>query len=107
MKGIAAASDARSPLLPDLPTVAESGVPGYEASAFTMLVVPAATSASVIERLNVALNAGLRKKELQEKFLSFGLVAVPGSAQAATEVVRRDTEKWTKVIRDAKIPPQE
>ena len=106
-KGIAIASESRSPLLPDLPTVAESGVPGYEASAFTMLVVPAATPVASIERLNGALNAGLRKKELQDKFLSFGLVAVPGSAQAAAEVVRLDTEKWTRVIRDAKIQPQE
>lgn len=106
VKAIAVASEARSPLLPDVPTVAETGAPGYEASAFNMLVVPAATSPAVIERLNAAANSGLRKKDVQEKFLSFGLVATPGTAQAAAEVVRRDTEKWLKVIRDAKIQPQ-
>jgi tripartite-type tricarboxylate transporter receptor subunit TctC len=104
IKPIAMTATTRSVALPEVPTVAESGVPGYDAAPFTLFVVPAGTPAPIVERLNAALNDALRKPSVVERFATFGITPVVMTPAAATEFLQRQTEKWAKVIRDAKVP---
>ena len=104
VKALAVASPTRSKALPEVPTVAEAGVPGYTAGAATMMVVAKATPEPIVRKINDALNMALRKPEVLEKYAAMGLSAIPQTPAEAAETVRRDMEKWAKVIKDANIP---
>jgi len=100
---LAIASARRSPALPDVPTVQEQGVPGFESSAFNLLAAPVGTPESVVSKLNAALNDAFKSKELRDRFTEMGLAAGGGTPKETAEFVERETAKWRKVIQDAKI----
>lgn len=100
---LAIASARRSPALPDVPTVQEQGVPGFESSAFNLLAAPAGTPDAVVSKLNAALNDAFKSKELRERFTEMGLAAGGGTPKETAEFVERETAKWRKVIQDAKL----
>ena len=100
---IAVTSSMRSKLLPQVPTVAESGVLGYEASSLTLLVASRGTPKTVVDKLNAALNEALRKPSVIDRYTALGLRAVPETPQQAADYLRRENEKWSKVISDGKI----
>ncbi|MBW7862457.1 MAG: tripartite tricarboxylate transporter substrate binding protein [Rhodocyclaceae bacterium] len=102
--GIASAK--RSPALPDVPTVAEQGVAGFESAAFNMLAAPAGTPAPIIAKLNGALNQAFARKEVRERFVELGMAPGGGTPKEASDFVERETNKWRKVIQDAKIVVQ-
>lgn len=89
----------RSSLAPELPTLAESGVPGLEAVGWFAVLAPAGTPAAVIQRLSSELNAVLRLPEVRELFANAGLEPLPGTPAALTELMQRDTAKWAAVIK--------
>lgn len=101
---LAITSATRNPLFPDLPTVAESGFPGFEATAWAGLSVPRGTPPAVVERLHAAavkaVNGPMRAK--QE---AMGAVVVGSSPAQFQDFVRAETDKWTRVIRAAGIKP--
>lgn len=103
LKALAAAGATRSKIFPDLPTAAESGLPGYEAGVWTLLVAPAGTPAPAIARLNAALAAALRSPGLRNKYEQMGIVPQPMSPEQTLAFVSRESAKWIKVIQDAKV----
>ncbi len=99
---LAVGSGVRSPAMPDVPTVREQGVAGFESSAFNMLVVPAGTSDAVAQRLNAALNEAIKKTEVRDRFADMGM-SVGGGTPKETAEFERENVKWRKVIQDAKL----
>ena len=79
LRALAVANKTRTPLLPDMPTMAEAGVPDAEANTFFGLVAPAGTPASIIDKLNAAMNDGMQAPDIQAKITSLGTEAKPGS----------------------------
>jgi tripartite-type tricarboxylate transporter receptor subunit TctC len=99
IKLLGVTSRERSSLAPELPTLAESGVPGLEAAGWFAVLAPAGTPAAVIARLSSELNAVLRLPEVREQFANAGLEPLPGTPAALTELMLRDTAKWAAVIK--------
>jgi tripartite-type tricarboxylate transporter receptor subunit TctC len=103
LRGLAVTTGARSPALPDLPTLAESGVPGYEASSWFGLAAPKGTPAEIVERLNLEINAGLADAQVKARLANVGGTVLPGTPADFRKVITDETEKWGAVVRAAKI----
>jgi tripartite-type tricarboxylate transporter receptor subunit TctC len=88
----------RSDALPNVPTVADT-VPGYEASAFFGMGVPAGTPPEIIDKLNKEINAALADPRIKARLAELGGMLIPGSSQDFGKVVAEETEKWAKVIK--------
>ena len=101
IKAIAVAGAKRAAALPDVPTVAESGVPGFEASAWFGLVAPAKTSAQVLAKLESEVDAILKMPDVQKRFTELG--AEPGNISGAAfrRFLADETSKWTKIIQSS------
>ncbi|QNP58439.1 tripartite tricarboxylate transporter substrate binding protein [Paenacidovorax monticola] len=91
----------RSQSLPDTPTVAESGLPGYEAMPWLGLVAPAKTPAPVVNKLYAELHEVLKEPEVQDKFRSLGLDIIGSKPEEFGAFLRRDIVKWAKVVKDS------
>jgi tripartite-type tricarboxylate transporter receptor subunit TctC len=103
---IAITSDRRFPGLPDVPTVAESGVPGYQASSWNAISLPAKTPRAIIDRLNKEINTALSAPEVKSKLLDLGVVARGGTPEQMKTLLVSDIDKWRGVIERAKIEKQ-
>jgi len=104
LRALAIASLKRSPLLPDVPTVDESGVPGYEDITFNGLVAPAGTPREILVRLNRAVGDAVRAPELHSRFLERGVeLTASASPEAFTEYIRAEVEKKGRLVREAGI----
>ncbi|CAN7420959.1 tripartite tricarboxylate transporter substrate binding protein [Bradyrhizobium sp. LjRoot220] len=101
IKVIAVAGAARASALPDVPTVAESGVPGFEASAWFALVAPAKTPAPVLAKLASEVEAILRMPEVQKRFTELGAEPASISGAAFARFLADETAKWTKIIQSS------
>ena len=91
----------RSQSLPDTPTVAESGLPGYEAMPWLGLVAPAKTPAPVVDKLYAELHEVLKEPEVQDKFRALGLDIIGSKPDEFAAFLRKDIVKWAKVIKDS------
>ena len=103
LRALAVTTASRSKLLPQLPTIAESGVPGYESHAWYGFVVPAKTPQAVVSRLNQELVRILHTADVAQALLSQGLEAWTMTPDAFGAYIRSEAEKWTRVIREAGI----
>ena len=103
VRALAVTSPTRSALAPDLPTVAEAGMRGYEASSWYGLLAPAGTPEAVIKRLNLETLRILERKAVRERFASLGSTVASGTPHEFSQTIRRDFERWAKVIKDASI----
>ncbi|MEW6666940.1 MAG: tripartite tricarboxylate transporter substrate binding protein [Thermodesulfobacteriota bacterium] len=103
---LAITSERRFPGLPDVPTIAESGVPGYKASSWNAISAPAKTPQPIIDRLNKEINTALADPEVKQKLLDLGVVARGGKPEDLKALLVSDIEKWRGVIERAKIPKQ-
>ena len=92
--------------LPDVPTVQESGVPGFDVSSWNGLGVPAKTPRAIIERLNRALNEALAAPDVRQRFAEQAVDVFPNTPEAYRKHIAAEIAKWTKVIEVAKIPKQ-
>ena len=101
LRALAVTTSSRSPSLPDLPTVAEAGVPGFESITWHGVVVPSATPAATVERLNRAINAALAQRDLLERLNGLGAEGAPGTPQDFATYIAREIPKWTKVVKDS------
>jgi tripartite-type tricarboxylate transporter receptor subunit TctC len=99
MRGIAVTSSRRSSLLRDMPTVAESGVPGYDATGWFGVLVPAATPPAIIERLNAAIIKGTASPDARERLAALGGELAVGTPEQFASHLRSEAAKWGKVIR--------
>jgi tripartite-type tricarboxylate transporter receptor subunit TctC len=103
VKGLAVTGSERSALAPELPTVAESGLPGFEGVTWFAFVAPAVTPAAVVARLNRELNKALESADIREKLAAQGAEPAPGTPEDLARLMREDTLKWGKVIKDAGV----
>jgi tripartite-type tricarboxylate transporter receptor subunit TctC len=105
LKVLAVMSPARSPALPEVPTIAESGYPGFEASVWYGFMAPAATPKAVIERLHAEVQKALATPEVRERMAAVGGVAVPASIAEFATLIHSDRQRYEKLVREAKITP--
>jgi tripartite-type tricarboxylate transporter receptor subunit TctC len=96
---IAAATPKRLPKLPNTPTLAESGVPGYNAMAWTGMFAPAGTPRPVIDKLNAELKEILKLPDVQERIASDGNDFAPNTPQSTAALLKTEIAKWAKVIK--------
>jgi tripartite-type tricarboxylate transporter receptor subunit TctC len=104
---LAVTSKARSPLLPDVPTMTEAGVPGFESATNYTLFVPKGTPAEIIARLNAAGNETVKDADFRDRMLKLGIVPVSGSTQAEAQAkMLSEMKRWGDVIQKGNIKPQ-
>ena len=103
IKALAVASARRISALPDVPTVAESGVPGFEAWAWQGLVVPAGTPQEVMTRLRVEYSKAVGDPALRQKLIDAGVEPLTSTPEELAAHIRSETAKWAKVVKEANI----
>lgn len=103
VKVLAVSGQKRSFLLPDVPTVAESGVPGYDVTVWFGMQVPAATPKPVVEKLNRDIVQVLREPDVVSSFRNQGVAVVASTPEEFTNLVQSEIAKWTQLIREAHI----
>ena len=103
LRALAVTGAVRNPTLPDVPTVAESGLPGYEFELWQAIVAPAGTPPAIIAKLNREVIAVLNDPEVRAAFAKHGVEAEPGSPEALAARIRDDVKKWREVVTSAGI----
>jgi tripartite-type tricarboxylate transporter receptor subunit TctC len=101
VRPLAVSGARRSPGFPDLPTVAEAGVPGYAAPTWSGVIAPAGVPRPIIDKLNAAINRAIASQVFRDRFASIGDEPAGGSPEDFAEVIRSDSAKWGDVIRRA------
>jgi tripartite-type tricarboxylate transporter receptor subunit TctC len=99
VRGLAVSGAKRSIAFPELPTLAEAGVPGYEVSSWSGIIAPAGLPRALLNKLNAAANATLQAPEVKERLLQLGNEGGGGTPEQFGELIRRDSAKWAEVIR--------
>jgi tripartite-type tricarboxylate transporter receptor subunit TctC len=105
LRGIALLAHKRSAAVPDIPTIAQAGLPGAEADSWFGLFTTAGTPKDIVERLNREVVAVVKKPEVQSRFADVGAEPVGSSPEDFARLVRSEKDKWSKVIKTANIPP--
>ncbi|WP_255535745.1 tripartite tricarboxylate transporter substrate binding protein [Polynucleobacter sp. es-GGE-1] len=105
LKIVAVMSAKRSPLFPEIPTVAESGFPGFEASVWYSLIAPAKTPASIVKMLHSQVEKALQSKEMTERLGSVGGEVSPGTTAQLTAYLNSERKRYEKLVREANIQP--
>jgi tripartite-type tricarboxylate transporter receptor subunit TctC len=105
LRALAVASPKRVSLLPDVPTIAESGLADFEVSVWWGLMAPAATPAGTVARLNAELQKVLAEPALQTRMAELGVVVSAGSAAQFADFIRAETTRWGRVVKAANIKP--
>lgn len=106
LRVIAISSKQRSPILPDVPTAAESGVPGYESESWNGVAAPVKTPPAIIERLNKEVRAAVAAPDVKKRLQDLGIDARAGTPEQLRERLVADIAKWRAVIEKANIPRQ-
>lgn len=105
MRPLAVTTSKRSPDLPDVPTIAESGFAGFEAPAWWAILAPAKTPPEILKRMNEEINKALRSPEIARKLDAQGIDVVGGSSDSARVFIERQMDIWAKVVKDNGIKP--
>lgn len=103
MRALAITSEKRSPLLPDVPTVAESGYPGFTVSVWYGFAAPAGTPKEIVAKLNTEINKILKMDDVKKSFADAGVEAMGGSVEQFETFFKSESARWGKVIKDANI----
>lgn len=103
LRALAVSSPQRLDALPDVPTVAESGYPGFEADQWYGVVAPAGTPDAIIRRLNAQINLALKSDELRNRLTAEGAVATPGTPEAFGQLILAEIARWKPVISSGRV----
>ena len=103
LTAIAVTSPQRLPQLPDVPTAAEAGLAGYDSTGWFGVVAPAGTPPAIVSRLNAEITAALNDEQVRAAMRNLGVEPAPGTSQQFDAYIRSETQKWSKVIRQANI----
>ena len=106
LRGLATTGSIRTPLLPQLPTIAELRFPGFEASAWYGLLAPAGTPAAIVSKLHQQTVRALNDPEVKNKLEASGFIIVGSTPAAFSAYIRAEIEKWTPVIISAGLEPE-
>jgi len=99
VRALAVTGDHRSPSFPDLPTVAEAGVPGYVAATWTGVIAPAGVPRPIVDKLNAAINRALKSEAFLDKFSKFGDEPGGGTPEEFAATIKADSAKWADVVK--------
>jgi tripartite-type tricarboxylate transporter receptor subunit TctC len=100
IRALAVTSAKRTSVVPELPTVDEAGVPGFEFTSWYGVIVPAATPSAIVSRLNATLNRILQQADVKEQLISQGMLLVGGTPEAFRAKIKAEMVRWDKVIRE-------
>jgi tripartite-type tricarboxylate transporter receptor subunit TctC len=103
LRALAVTSAKRSPLMPDVPTLAESGLPGFDTIAWYGLIAPAATPKDIVMKLNAEAIKGANSKDFRERMEPLGFEIVTGSPERMVEMLRADGARWAPVVKAAGV----
>ena len=103
LRAIAMGTAQRSEFAPDLPTIAETGVPGYHASVWYAVFAPRAVPARIVETWNTEINRALQHPDVKALFLTNGMSSIGGTVREANDFFAREVARWSKVIRSANV----
>ena len=103
LRALAVSTLNRLPAYPEIPTVAESGYPGFEASNWHGLVAPARTPPEIIATLNAAVVSGLKRPEIASRVRELGYAIVAGTPAEFADFIRTDIEKWRRIVQDKNL----
>jgi tripartite-type tricarboxylate transporter receptor subunit TctC len=106
VKALAVTSERRNPALPEVPTVQEAGLAGYQVASWNALAVPAGTPPALVQRLQAALADALAAPEVRSRLIRLGVRPQPGSAAEARALLASEIRRWGAVIRAARIEPE-
>ena len=106
LRALAVSSAQRSAFTPDLPTVAEAGLPGYAVDVWFGIVAPARTPPEVVRKLNAQLNAILALPDVRRQFQNQGVAPVCGTPEEFAEHIAAEIDKWARVVKEAGIRPE-
>jgi len=106
LKAIAVTSAKRSSLAPEIPTVAESGYPGFESGAWIGFFAPAGTPKDIVDRLHADITRAVQSPEVREKLSQRGLEVAPSTPAQLGDLVKAEVAKWAKVFKAANLPKQ-
>ena len=107
LRALAVTSAKRSPSAPDIPTLAESGLPGFEVETWFGIVAPAGTPHDILLQINTAVRQALAQPETVRRYNELGMTTASGTVEAFDAYIKSEIAKWTMVIRDAGIKPME
>ena len=105
LKVLAVLSPKRSVIFPEVPTIAESGFPGFEASVWYGLVAPAATPKPVVDKLHAEVQKALQTQEVRDRMTAVGGEVLPGSADMFTQLIKNERQRYERLVREANIKP--
>jgi tripartite-type tricarboxylate transporter receptor subunit TctC len=105
LRALAQSGVVRSSVAPDLPTVAEAGVPGYEVTVWFGLVAPAGTPREIVTKLNAEVLKILAMPDVRERFLALGVEPLGSTSDEFAHYIRAQMDKWAKVVKDAGVKP--
>jgi len=103
LRALAVTTIKRASAMPELPTIAESGIPGFDSSTWTAIIMPAATPQDVVLKVHGALIKTLRTKTTRDAFARLGAETLESSPEETARFVKEDLAKWTRVVREAGI----
>jgi tripartite-type tricarboxylate transporter receptor subunit TctC len=103
VRALGVASAQRSALLPDLPTIAEAGLPGYEAYSWAAVVAPAGTPKDIVAKISADLQKVMTQPDVKQRLSDAGAEAMPTSPEKFAQMLRSEIEKWGKVVKTANI----
>lgn len=103
LKGLAVTSMKRSPLAPDLPTVNESGLPGFESDTWFGIYGPKGLPTDIVNRLNSEFNKAIQSQDVKDRLAKLGAEPVGGTPAQFAAMVKKDSARWGKLIKDRKI----
>jgi tripartite-type tricarboxylate transporter receptor subunit TctC len=103
LRALAVSSSKRLPVLPDVPTVAESGFKGFDTTDWKLLVAPAGTPPDIVKRLNAEVEKAMSKPETAAQLLAEGSIPLSGSAQQAAQYLKAEQQRWSTVVRESNV----
>ena len=106
LRGIAVTTAARSSAFPELPTIAESGLAGYDASTWGGILAPARTPKDVVNKLNGAINAALKMDDVRSRLSGAGVEIQGGTPEQFGDVIKAEIDKWGRIVKEAGIQPE-
>jgi len=106
LRAIAVTTKARTPLMPDLPTVEEAGFAPYDLAGWGAVFAPVGTPPEAVARLAASIRAALARPEMRERFLALGLEPAPGTSDETGAFLRAELAKWQRLVKEAGIQPE-
>jgi tripartite-type tricarboxylate transporter receptor subunit TctC len=105
LRGLAVTSAKRSVVVPELPTIAESGAPGFQSGGWFGVLAPAGTPAHVVKKLNAAISLAMQQPDVRDRLLAQGAEPLWGPPDELKKLLAREREVWGRVIREAGVKP--